>query len=189
MTFVILALGYLLGSLPTAYIVGRITRDRDIRELGDGNMGAQNAYRQLGAGAGITVFLIDVAKGAIAILLAQRVGLSEFAVLSTGVAAVIGHNFPFFLGWRGGRGESTTIGVLLVLVTQPLLIMGTLALVTLIFTKNVIIASAVLFAPLWLICLWAGVQPALIVYSVAMPCLVAFTHYLRARQRAPRPVG
>ena len=187
MPYLIVVLAYLLGSIPTAYVAGRITKGRDIREMGDGNMGAQNAFHELGPRIGVTVGIIDASKGALAILIAQAANLSQIAVLLTGAAAVFGHNWPIFLNLRGGRGESTTIGILLVLVTQPMLITGALAAAVLIRSKNVVLSSATLFIPLPLVCWWLGVSGLLTAYSIGLPCLVALTHYTRARQRIVRP--
>ncbi len=186
MPWLIVTLGYLLGAVPTAYIAGHLVKGQDIRQMGDGNMGARNAFFQLGAKTGIAVFFIDVGKGALAILIAQSANLSQLAVLLTGVATVIGHNWPVFIGFRGGRGEATTIGVFLSLVTQPMLIVAGPALVVLAIKKNIILASAVLFVPLSLACWWLGVSAQLIAYSITLPCLVGFTHFLRTRQPATR---
>lgn len=184
MPWLIILIGYLLGAIPTAYIASRLLRGRDIRQLGDENMGAANAYRQLGAISGVTVFLIDAGKGALAIMAAQAIDVSQAIVLLTGAAAVAGHNWPVFLGFRGGRGESTCIGVLLTLVTQPMLILAGPSLTTLIVTKNVILASAVLFVPLPVVSWALGVPVLLTIYSISLPCLVGFTHFLRVRQLA-----
>jgi len=181
MPWLIVILGYLLGSIPTGYIAGRIFKKVDIRRVGDGNMGAQNAFRQLGAGVGIAVGLIDAGKGALAILIAQAVNLPQIGMLLAGAAAVIGHNWPVFLRFRGGRGEATTIGVLLTTITQPMLILAAPAILTLVIWRNVTLASAVLFVPLPFVCWWLGVPGALIAYGVALPCLVGFTHFLRTR--------
>jgi len=183
MPWVIIILGYFLGAIPTAFIAGQLLQGVDIRRIGDENMGAANVYRQLGAKTGVAVGLIDAAKGALAILIAQATDISLLAVLSTGVAAVIGHNWPIFIGFRGGRGASTTIGILLVLLTKPMLILGGPALAALIIKKNTNIACAVLFAPLWLVGWLLGFPGILIAYSIALPCLVGFTHYLRVRHR------
>lgn len=182
MPWLIVILGYLLGSIPTAHIMGRVFRKVDIRQVGDGNMGAQNAFRQLGAKIGVAVGLIDAGKGALAILIAQATNLPQITVLIAGVAAVIGHNWPVFLRFRGGRGEATTIGVLLTSITQPMLILAAPATLTLIISRNVILASAVLFVPLPFVCWWLGVPGALVAYGIALPCLVGFTHFLRIRQ-------
>ncbi|MBI4286091.1 MAG: glycerol-3-phosphate acyltransferase [Chloroflexi bacterium] len=184
MPWLVVLVGYLLGAIPTAYIAGRLLKGRDIRHLGDRNMGAANAYRQFGAVAGVSVFFLDVGKGALAVIAAQAIDVSQATVLITGAAAVAGHNWPVFLGFRGGRGESTCIGVLLTLVTQPMLILAGPALATLIVKKNVILTSAVLFIPLPLVSWALGVPFLLIAYSIALPCLVGFTHFLRVREPA-----
>jgi glycerol-3-phosphate acyltransferase PlsY len=182
MPWLIVILGYLLGSIPTGYIVGRIFKKVDIRQVGDGNMGAQNAFRQLGAKTGVAVGLIDAGKGALAILIAQLANLPQIAILLAGAAAVIGHNWPIFLRFRGGRGEATTIGVLLTTITQPMLILAAPTIATLVIWRNVTLASAVLFVPLPFVCWWLGVPGVLVAYGVALPCLVGFTHFLRTRQ-------
>jgi len=182
MYWLIVVMGYFIGAIPTAYIAGRLLKGRDIRRMGDGNMGAGNAFSQLGARVGVGIFFIDAGKGVLAIVIAQVAGLPQLVVLITGVAAVIGHNWTAFLGFRGGRGEATTIGILLTMVTQPMLILAGPALATLAIKKNVTLASAVLFIPLSLVCWWLGVSGALITYSIALPCLVGFTHFLRTRQ-------
>ena len=186
MPWIIIILGYFLGSIPTAYIAGRLLKGVDIRRVGDENAGAANAFRQLSPRAGVAVGLIDAGKGALAILIAQATNLPQIAILAAGAAAVIGHNWPVFIGFRGGRGESTTIGVLLAVVTQPMLIVAGPAILALIIRKNVILASAILFIPLPLVGWLVGIPLPLLVYSVALPCLVGFTHFLRTRQGVVR---
>lgn len=182
MPYLVIGLSYLIGSVPTAYLAGRLVKSVDIRQVGDGNAGAANAFRQLGGRVGITVFFIDVAKGALAVFIAQAASIPQVAVLLAGAAAVIGHNWPVFTAFRGGRGESTTIGVLLVLITQPMLIAGGVAIGALAFSRNVILTSAVLFIPLPLVCWWLGTPGVLVGYGIVLPCLVGGTHFLRTRQ-------
>jgi glycerol-3-phosphate acyltransferase PlsY len=182
MSWIVVVSGYLLGSIPTAYILGRLLKGKDIRQMGDGNMGARNAYHELGVRAGIAVFFIDAAKGALAVIIALVAGLPQVFVLITGAAAVIGHNWPVFVGFRGGRGESTTIGVLLTLVTLPALIVAGPTVATLVIKKNVTIASCVMFMSLPLVCWVLGVPGLLIAYSIEMPCLVGLTHFLKTRR-------
>ena len=182
MTWLIILLGYILGSLPTAYIAGRLLKGEDIRRMGDGNVGARNAYYELGHKTGIGIFFVDVTKGALPVLIAQAASLSEVVVLIIGAATVVGHNWPIFIGFKGGRGEATTIGVFLALITQPMLILTGPVVATLLIKKNVMIASCVLFIPLPLVCWWLGVPGLLVAYGIALPCLVGFTHFLRTRR-------
>ncbi len=186
MPWLIVLLGYFLGAIPTAYIAGHLLKGIDIRQVGDANVGTASAFRELGAKVGVAVGIIDAGKGALAILIAQAANISQAAVLLVGAVAVIGHNWPVFLGFRGGRGESTTIGVLLAVITQPMLILAGPALATLLIKRNVIIASCVLFIPLPLVGWWLGVPGLFVVYGVALPCLVGFTHFLRARRMVTR---
>ena len=179
----VILIGYLLGSIPTAYIAGRVLKGRDIRHMGDENAGAANAYRELGPKVGVAVFFTDAAKGALVILIAQASNMSQVVVMSAGAAAVIGHNWPVFIGFRGGRGESTTIGVLATLVTQPMLMLAVPTILTLLIKKNVMLASAVLFVPLSLVGWLVGVPVPLLIYSIALPCLVGVTHYFRTRPK------
>jgi glycerol-3-phosphate acyltransferase PlsY len=189
MPWLIVALAYLLGSVPTAYIAGRTLKGIDIRQIGDGNMGAANAYRQLGPRVGIAVAIVDAAKGALAVLIALAVDTPQVAVLLAGAAAVFGHNWPIFLGFRGGRGESTTIGVLLAVTTVPMLIVAAPAIAAHFIFRDTTKAAAFIFVPLPFVCWLLGLSGVLIGYSIALPCLVGFTHFLRTRwlPAIPRP--
>jgi glycerol-3-phosphate acyltransferase PlsY len=117
-----IVIGYLLGSIPTAYIVARLRKGIDIRTVGTGNMGGANVMREIGAREGIFVCLIDVLKGAGAILIAQTLNISELWLFGVGFAALLGHNFPVFAGFRGGRGTATCIGIFLVLAPKATLV-------------------------------------------------------------------
>jgi glycerol-3-phosphate acyltransferase PlsY len=179
--------GYLLGAVPTAYFAGRILKGGDIRRMGDENAGAANVYRELGPAAGVLVGVIDAAKGALAVVIAQSSHTSQNIVMLTGAAAVIGHNWPVFLGFRGGRGVSTAIGILFVLVTLPMLIMTLPTLTILIWKRNVTPSMAFLFILLPLADWWLKEPPVLIAYGVALPALIGITTFFRNRTRAVRP--
>jgi glycerol-3-phosphate acyltransferase PlsY len=170
-------LGYVMGNCPTAYVFGKKVTGKDIRTLGDGNMGARNAYHEIGHKIGILVFFIDAAKGALVVLLAQFFNVSQTVILTTGIAVVAGHNWPLFLRFKGGRGEATTIGVLYALIPLPMLIISVPTLITLLLVKNVIITSAVLFIGLLPVCYWLGVSGLLVIYAIGLACLVGITHF------------
>jgi glycerol-3-phosphate acyltransferase PlsY len=109
-------IGYLLGAIPFGLIVGRLTRGIDIREYGSHRTGATNALRTLGARAAALVFVLDVAKGVAAVLLARALfggdPLGEWAAAAAGFAAIVGHNWSVFIGFTGGRGVATSGGAL-----------------------------------------------------------------------------
>jgi len=182
MQWILVLLGYIIGSFPTAYVFGQRLKGEDIRRLGDGNMGARNAYHELGHKIGILIFCIDTGKGILAILLAHTFGAPQGIVMLAGMATIAGHNWPVFLGFRGGRGEAVTIGILLVLNTQAILITIIPTILVLLWKKNVILTSAVLFITLPLISWWLEVPGIIISYGIALPILVGITHFLRARQ-------
>lgn len=112
---------YLLGSLPTALVYSRL-RGEDIRKLGDGNMGAANTKRRFGYRAGLLVGLADIVKGLAAVLLALAFELPLEWKLAVGAAAILGHDFPVWAGFRGGQGLATTAGVFIGLQPLPTLI-------------------------------------------------------------------
>ncbi len=111
-----LILAYLLGSIPAAYLAGRLIKGIDIRQVGTRNMGAMNVFYQIGFLAGLIVLVVDIGKGAAAIALAFWLGTPDIIVLLAGIAAVLGHSFPVWLRFRGGKGGATTIGVLIFLM-------------------------------------------------------------------------
>lgn len=113
-------ISYLIGSIPTAYIFGRLLKGIDIRKFGSGNVGATNALRVLGKGAGITVLILDILKGFLAVVfignyaVSGGINISNEAIrISLGLSCISGHNWTIFLGFKGGKGIATTFGVLL----------------------------------------------------------------------------
>ncbi len=117
-------LGYLIGATPFGYLVGRI-RGIDIRQHGSGNIGATNVLRVLGKPLGITVFILDFFKGVAAVLLARQLGhasVSALVAIAGGVGVILGHNFTFWLGFKGGKGIATTAGVLCALIPVTALV-------------------------------------------------------------------
>ena len=110
-----LAAAYLIGSIPNGLIVGKLMRGVDIRQFGSKNIGATNAYRVLGPWPAFWVFLTDAMKGVAGVLLGQYFGGDPLDMILGGDAAMIGHNWPIFLGFKGGRGVATGLGVIAVL--------------------------------------------------------------------------
>ena len=113
MAFFSLLLGYLLGSIPSGWLAGRWLKDIDLRELGSGSTGATNVLRQVGKGPALVVFLIDVGKGAAAVLIARALGLGDWIQVLAGLTALAGHIWPVWLGFKGGKAVATGLGMFL----------------------------------------------------------------------------
>lgn len=113
----LIILGYLIGSIPVGFILGKLARGIDIREHGSGNIGMTNVMRLLGVKAGVFVFFADMAKGAAAVALAWPIvtAYPHWAEVAGGAAAIVGHSWPIYIGFRGGRGIATGFGAVLVL--------------------------------------------------------------------------
>ncbi len=152
-------LSYLIGSVPTAYIFGKLYKGIDIRQHGSGNVGATNVFRVLGKGPGILVLLIDILKGVVPVVFVSRaLGLGhtlDYILLS--LAAVIGHNWTVFLNFKGGKGIATSLGVLIGMTVQMPMI------------RSVLLGTVLV----WIICfvIWRYVSLASIVAAVALPIL------------------
>ena len=143
-------IGYVLGCIQTAFIVGKLTGKIDIRDYGSGNAGFTNATRVLGAKAGIVVFLVDFFKVILAFILASIIfngkgsfteGVSYLPGIYAGIGAILGHNYPFYLGFKGGKGIACTLGLMLFLNWQIALITYAIGFVEFMFTKYISLAS------------------------------------------------
>lgn len=178
--YLYILLGYLIGSIPNAYIIGKLIKGVDIRKLGDGNIGAANAYREIGPRWGIVVLLADMLKGAIAVLISYLSGSLNIALL-TGLAVVVGHNWSIFMKFKGGRGQSTLVGVFTALLPLPMLILIVISFILNIITRNTMLVGIVLFSPLWLISLIMHKPIELVIFSIGLPCLVGVTHIITTR--------
>jgi glycerol-3-phosphate acyltransferase PlsY len=120
----LLTFGYLLGSVPSGWLVMKVYRNQDVRKLGSGNIGAANVYRAGGLGAFTFTVIADGLKGFIPVLTGILLGLGdqELALALTGLSAVVGHTWPLYLGFRGGKGVATSGGVMLALAPVALIL-------------------------------------------------------------------
>jgi len=118
LNLLILFLGYLFGSFPSGYLAGRIAKGIDIRSLGSGSTGATNVLRHIGKRAAIIVFLLDVFKGVLSILLAKYLLLNDSWQVAIGLSTLIGHIWPIWLNWKGGKAVATGLGIFLGLSWQ-----------------------------------------------------------------------
>ncbi|MTT31262.1 glycerol-3-phosphate 1-O-acyltransferase PlsY [Terrilactibacillus sp. BCM23-1] len=144
MMFISFVLAYLIGSVSFSYLITKKIKKVDIRKEGSGNAGATNTLRVLGIGPAIGVLILDVLKGVMAILIAQALHLDLWAVALSGLCAILGHNFPVFFGFKGGKGVATTIGVFIMLLPIPFVIAGIIGLVLIAITRYVSLGSIIL---------------------------------------------
>ena len=137
-----IVIGYLLGSIPSAYLAGRLKKGIDIRQVGSKNMGAMNVFYQVGPIEAVLVTLVDLGKGIGAILLMRWLldipltSTFDFLTGLTAVAAIMGHIFPLFLKFRGGKGAATAIGVLIFLMPWAVPFLFAVFAIALFFTRN-----------------------------------------------------
>ena len=177
-----LVLAYLLGSFPSGYLAGRWLKGVDIRTLGSGSTGATNVLRQIGKGPALVVFLIDVLKGTAAVLLAKALGFNDWWVVAAGLAALAGHIWPIWLGWRGGKAVATGLGMLLGLA-WPVGLACFGVFLTVISVSRIVSLSSVLAAlslPLLMLARFASlgeaVRPAYLSLSIVAAVLVIWRH-------------
>lgn len=180
-----LIIAYVLGSIPTSVWIGKFFYKIDIRQHGSGNAGATNTFRVMGAKAGFAVFAIDMLKGFAAVRLLY---LTDFYIpetgnfvnfqLALGLAAMIGHIFPVFAQFKGGKGVATLTGVVLALHPIATLITFGIFIITLLITKFVSLSSmiAAFTFPFLLIFAFKSTTPSLVIFAMIIAILLLFTH-------------
>lgn len=175
MTIAGLLLGaYLVGSISFSYAIVWLLRGRDIREVGSGNAGATNVLRATGLMPAIVALLLDIAKGALPVVVAAELEVEPMAIGATGLAAVLGHVFPVYLRFQGGKGVATALGALAALSFWPTVIVVAVVLVVISWTRFVSLGSivGVMLAPilmyLWKVEAWdAGAAAAIALLVIA----------------------
>jgi glycerol-3-phosphate acyltransferase PlsY len=176
-----LLVGYLLGSIPFAYIAGKVARGIDLRQHGSGNLGATNVYRTLGAKVASVVFVLDTLKGALPVLAVRQYAIGphlDLWAIAAGVAAIVGHAKPIFLLWKGGgKGVATAGGVFLALAPIPTLASMATFIVVVLLSGYVSVASltAAVVLPV-VLGVTSGVRSPLFVVSVVIAVFVFWTH-------------
>lgn len=179
---------YLLGSIPTAVWLGQAFYGVDVREYGSGNAGATNTFRVLGKKAGLAVMIIDISKGYTATKLAYFIGLSvtgpRFSAqfvnyeLALGVIAVMGHLFPIFAGFRGGKGVATLFGMVLAVNPAAALLCVIVFVVVLLTTKYVSLSSicAGFTFPIGIVFVLQSSVKSEVLYGICVCVLILVTH-------------
>jgi glycerol-3-phosphate acyltransferase PlsY len=175
---------YLIGSIPTAVWIGKYFYKIDVREYGSGNAGATNTFRVLGKKAGIPVLIIDVLKGFVAVSLAHlssyTIATNQFINLQLvlGIASLIGHIFPIFASFRGGKGIATLLGIILAVHPSAAIISIAIFIIVLLISKYVSLGSmiAAVSFPFIVIIVFETKTPSLIIFSILIAIMVLITH-------------
>ena len=192
MEFILFGLiAYLLGSIPTSVWVGKAKFNVDVRQHGSNNAGATNTFRVLGKKAGTFVLIVDICKGAIAVLLPYITGIAEWKSdelihlqLVTGVLAVVGHIFPLFAGFNGGKGVATSLGVIIGIHPPAALICIAVFLVFFILSSFVslgAILGAISF-PLSINLIFGNENLSLMIFSILLASAVVVAHHKNIRR-------
>ena len=174
--------GYLIGSFPPAYIAGRLRRGIDIREVGSRNVGAMNVFYKVGFAEGILVLAVDIGKGAAAVALARWLGVPMVAQLFAGVAAVIGHSFPVFLKFRGGRGGATCIGILVFLMPWGIPFYIAIFGISLLLTRYPTLSYSVAFLCFPFVAWLKYYSPELVAFSIGILLLPVIKYIPRIKE-------
>jgi len=185
-------LGYLLGSIPSAYIATRVAAGKDVRRLGGGNVGGLNVYREVGANPAAVAGIVDLGKGAAAVAIAQwLLDVSQPFVLAAAVAAVVGHNWMVWLKFSGGKGMGAAIGALFVLLPVYGYLLGLAfffgtVLIPFVITRNVALSMGVGLLSLPFIG-WLGMKSTpFIIFSIVLGLIILVKFISTARLTAAR---
>jgi len=173
---IVVVVAYLLGSIPVGYLIVRGKSGADIRETGSGGTGATNVSRRAGKAAGVLTLLLDAAKGCVAVVIARTVSGDDWVIAAAAIAALVGHIFPVWLGFRGGKGVATGVGIFLVLAPIPLLCAGVVFVAIVLLTRYVSLGSmtAAILIPV-LVWVQSDSQP-LLTAAVVGSALIVFAH-------------
>ena len=167
---------YLIGSIPFGYLIVRRRIGADIRQTGSGGTGATNVSRRAGKAAGVLTLLLDAAKGCVAVLIAKAAGGDDWVIAAAAIAALVGHIYPVWLSFRGGKGVATGVGIFLVLAPVAVLCAGVIFVAIVALTRYVslgsIIAAVLIPVVVWL---QSDLRP-LFVAAVVGAALIVFAH-------------
>lgn len=174
-------LAYAIGAIPTAYLFARFALGRDIRNIGDNNSGAANVYREIGPTAGLACGAFDIIKGGVAVIVVRAIIHDTGVEMFAGVCAFVGHIWPVYLRFRGGRGAAVAVGV--VIATFPIIALplGALSLVALYHTRKSIVALAMFLAGVpalaWVAVITVDYTPGEAGYALAIPVMAGLSHF------------
>jgi len=172
----ILIISYLIGSIPTAYIVGRICAKVDIRTVGSCNVGASNVYRVVGKSAGIGVLIVDILKGLLPVYVVTLLEFGTIHKILAGVGAISGHTWPIFLKFKGGKGVATSLGVFLGLTPIPVLTAVIVFILVVAISRYISLGSIIAAFWLSLLLLFSEKENLIKIFGMAVCLLVVIKH-------------
>jgi acyl phosphate:glycerol-3-phosphate acyltransferase len=175
-TVLLIVVSYGLGSIPTGLLIARWQKGVDIRQHGSGNIGMTNVLRAVGKGAAALTLVGDLAKGLLPVLLARAWLTSPWAVGLVGLAAIVGHMYPLFAGFHGGKGVATALGVFTPLLPGPLLIAFAVWAACVAFRRQVSVGSLAAAASLPITALLWGASAAYVLYALLAVALIWYRH-------------
>lgn len=188
---IVLAIGFLLGSIPFPFLLTR-RRGIDLRLVGSGNVGATNALRVSSPFTAATVLALDASKGTLAVWIADALTRQQTLAVCAGLAAIAGHLYPPWLGFRGGKGMATSAGVFLLLAPAATAVASLVFLTLIGLTRLVSLGSVGAVVALPPLTAWFGASPAVLIGACAAAALVVFRHRAnlrRIRARTERRLG
>jgi glycerol-3-phosphate acyltransferase PlsY len=171
--------GYLLGGIPFAYLAVKLGAGKDIRNYGSHNVGATNVYRNFGWKLALAAALGDVAKGAVAVFIVTLLPMAnDFLLVTSAVAAVLGHSYSVYLDGSGGKGIATSAGALLVLTPKWLLLLLVIFAVVILLSRGLVSLGSITVAVLYPfgVYLLYPERPVLLIFSILLALLVLFRH-------------
>ncbi|MGE5329682.1 MAG: glycerol-3-phosphate 1-O-acyltransferase PlsY [Deltaproteobacteria bacterium] len=174
---VTIIIGYLIGSISSAIIVARLVKNVDIRTMGSGNAGATNVLRTLGKGPAALVLVGDALKGVIAVLIGQLIFGNQLGAVLGGFLAVVGHNWPIFFDFKGGKGILTSASVILMITPKIGLVVVLFAILVIALTRYVSLGSmsgAILYPVIVIV--MDGKTTSLVVFSILIALLAIYRH-------------
>ncbi len=176
--FIALLLSYLIGSIPSGFLLTKYVMKKDVRQYGSGNIGATNVARVMGLKAGILVAIFDILKGYLGVLVGQAIlGSGASAViLLVAIAAIAGHDWSIFLGFSGGKGVATTFGVILRLYPLAFLIYALIWLLLVITTRYVSLGSIIGSMSLPIVVYFSGFENIHVFFALLLSLFVMYTH-------------
>ena len=187
----VVAVGFLLGSIPFPYLLTR-RRGIDLRTVGSGNVGATNVLRVASPAAALAALALDATKGSLAVWLADAITRQSWPAVCAGLAAIAGHIYPPWLGWRGGKGVATTAGVFAVLAPAAAALSTVVFVAGIVATRYVSIGSLAAMAALPSLTAWFGAPVPVLAGAAVAAVLVVWRHrdnMRRLRQGSERRLG